>query len=355
MLSSFIILIAATLFAYASQLQTERCIAADKPYKKHEDPGYIALIIMFIAYAGLRTNFNDTYNYMRIFNNAPTIGEYISQTESINLLANPLFYFLQSLFKTFINEPRAWIFITSVYIQFCFVGFIKRYSTKFTMSIFIYVCLGTFSLSMAAIKQTLAMATLTLAVILLEKKKWVLFYIVVFIAMLFHTYAIAFAVLPLFMIRPWKKFTYIFVIAIVALLMNFEGVITAFLEQADEMGKNIAQYEVFDDYTVNIMRVAVYAVVPLISLIFSKWLFEDSLPIENLLVHMSIISLAFMSMGTQSGANMFGRMANYFELGTVCCLPWILDKPFEERSARAVGKLAVVGFLGFYLYGTFFR
>ena len=142
MLGNFILLIAATLFAYASQLQTERCIAADKPYKKHEDPGYIALIVMFIAYAGFRTDYNDTYNYIRIFNNAPTIGDYFAQMESFDVLSNPLFYLLQSFVKTFVKEPRVWIFLTSVYIQFCFVGFIKRYSTKFTLSIFIYVCFG---------------------------------------------------------------------------------------------------------------------------------------------------------------------------------------------------------------------
>jgi hypothetical protein len=67
---------------------------------------------------------------------------------------------------------------------------------------------------------------------------------------------------------------------------------------------------------------------------------------------MSIISMAFMSMGTQSGANMFGRMANYFELGTICSLPAILEKTFEKRSYKLVSTVACVCFLGFFTYAN---
>ena len=354
MFDGFIILAAATLFAYASSLQTERCATHGKVYHTYEDPAYLCLVIMFVVHAGFRTDYNDTWNYINIFNNAPDIFGYFSSIEEFNLLSNPLYYIFQSVLKTFTSNWRWLIFLTSLYVQLSFTRFIKRYSKNFVLSIFVYVCLGTFGLSMAAIKQTMAMATLCLAVPLLEKRRWIPYYIVVFIAMLFHTYAIAFVLLPLFMQRPWRKFTFLFVIITVVVLMNFETVITEFLDQADEMGKDIAEYEVFDDYSVNIMRVAVYAVVPLLTLLFRRWLFEDSLPIENLLVHMSIISLACMSMGTQSGANMFGRMANYFELGTVCCLPWVIEKTFEEKTARVIKGIAAVGFFGFYTYAVFF-
>ena len=110
--------------------------------------------------------------------------------------------------------------------------------------------------------------------------------------------------------------------------------------------------EVFYYHNLNIFRLAVYAVPPLISLVFQKWIFHNSSDMKHVLVHMSIISLACMIMGTQSGANMFGRMANYFELGTVCVLPWMLDKTFEKRSFRLISALAIVAFLGFFTYAN---
>jgi hypothetical protein len=59
-----------------------------------------------------------------------------------------------------------------------------------------------------------------------------------------------------------------------------------------------------------------------------------------------------MIMGTQGGANMFGRMAHYFEIGSICMLPWILDKVLEKRSYQLVSIMAVIGYFGFFAYAN---
>ena len=223
---------------------------------------------------------------------------------------------------------------------------------QFTFSIFIYYTLGTFVFSLAAMKQITAMAIATLALPYLEQKKWGRYFLVVFIAMLLHTYAMAFAVLPLFRERPWKLFTFVFIAVVAIVMLNFEEAITAFMEQANDLGKTLADYEVFDDNTINIFRLAVYAVPPLISLVFQKWVLHNADEMDNTLIHMGIISFAFMFMGTQAGANMFGRMANYFELGTICCLPEMLEKTFEKRSLKLVAVVACVCFMGFFVYAN---
>ena len=296
--------------------------------------------------------YNDTMNYIRGFNQAPGLKDFLSDPKNLDPFKNPLFYAYQSFLKDLTKNPQIFIFITSFFCQACFLAFIKRYSTNFTFSIFIYFAMGTFSLTMAAVKQVMAMAILTLAIPLLEKKKWLQYYLLVILAMLIHTYAIAFAMLPLFVTRPWKIFTYVFVFLTVILMMNFKEVVTEFLNQADELGKTIADYEVFNNNTVNIFRVVVYAVAPLISFLFQRWIFRRTSIEHHVLVHMSIISFAFMVMGTQSGANMFGRMANYFELSTVCVLPWMLKQIFNERSYRLVSAIAIVCFLGFFIYAN---
>lgn len=343
---------AALVLAYLSEQNTRAIIASGQRYSVWHDWAYIVLVVILTLFAGLRTSYNDTENYIRIFNESPGLEGYLSDPDHLNLLGNPLFYIFVNIIKDITNNAQVLIFVTSFFTQCCFVHFIKRYSHNFPWGIFLYFTLGTFLLTMAAIKQIVAMAILTLAMPYLEKKKWPQYFMLVFIAMLMHTYAIAYAALPLFARKPWKLFTYVFALSMVVLLMNFQGVITSVLEQADEMGKTIADYEVFDNNTVNIFRIAVYAVPPLISFIFQKWIFQNSSDMKHILVHMSIIGFAFMIMGTQSGANMFGRMANYFELGTVCTLPWMLKQTFEERSNRLVSAIAVIGFLGYFLYAN---
>ena len=343
---------AAMALAYISEQNTKATIAAGHRYVAHRDWAYVLLVTSLVLFTGLRTSYNDTATYIAMFRSAPGTAIYFSDAKNYNLLSNPLFYLILNMAKDFTDNPHIFILIFSLFTQICFVRFLKRYSSRFVFSIFIYFTLGTFCLTLAATKQVTAMAMLTLAVPFLEKKQWVRFYLIVFLAMLMHTYAMAFAILPLFTRQPWKLFTFAFAAFMVVMLMNFQEIIASFLEQADELGKSIAEYEVFDNTSVNIFRLAVYAVMPLMSLIFQKWIYRDSDEIEHVLIHMSIISLAFMSMGTRSGANMFGRMANYFELGTICCLPTILDRTFEKKSHKLVASVACACFLGFFIYAN---
>ena len=349
------VFVIALLLAYASERNTKLALAKGYNYKPRKDWAYVALVVVLTLFAGLRTDYNDTWNYIYGFRNAPGLSDFLNDPENLNPFKNPLFYLYQSTLKTWFNNSQMLIFISAAFTQICFVLFFKRYSENFLFSIFLYFTLGTFVFTLAAIKQVMGMAIVTLAFPYLEKKKFGRYYLIVLLAMLVHTYAIAFAILPLFKSRPWKLFTFVFVAVMVALMMNFEQAITAFMEQANELGKTLAEYELFDDATINIFRLGVYAVPPVISLVFQKWVFNKTNERNNILIHMSIISLAFMSMGTQAGANMFGRMGNYFELGTICCLPIMLKKTFEKRSYQLIAGLACVCFLGFFVYANLFN
>ena len=342
----------ALVLAYISEQNTRATLAAGRPYVLIKDWAYVLLVVELTLFAGLRTSYNDTGNYINDFYSAPGINEWLSNPKSYNPFTNPLFYFYESLLKSLSGNPQILIFTSAFITQVCFLRFFKRYSEHFWFSIFIYFTLGTYVFSLAAIKQVLGMALVTLAFPCLEKRQWGRYYLIVLIAMLVHTYALAFAVLPLFQTRPWSLFSFLFLSIIALVMLNFESAITSFMEQANDLGKTLAEYEVFDDHTVNLFRLLVYAVPPVISFLFQKWVLRDSTPTQNLLIHMSIISLAFMSMGTQSGANMFGRMGNYFELGTVCCLPAMLSRTFNRRSYVFLSAVACVCFFGFFFYAN---
>lgn len=352
MIKLLFVFIASIFLAYCSERNTKAVVAGGQPYSVWHDWAYVMLVVLLTLFAGLRTSYNDTQNYIRGFDGAPLLSEFLRNPENLNPFKNPLFSFFQSLLKSWTIHAQWLIFISAAFTQICFIRFFKRYSKSFIFSVFIYFTLGTFAFTLTAIKQVLGMSILTLAFPYLEKKKWGRFYLFVLLAMLVHTYAIAFAVLPLFQFRPWRLFTFIFISVTAAVMMNFEAAITAFMEQANDLGKTLADYEVFDDATINVFRLAVYAVPPLISFIFQKWIFHKTNDIDHVLVHMSIISLTFMAMGTQAGANMFGRMGNYFELGTICCLPAMLKKTFTERSYRLISVIACACFFVFFFYAN---
>ena len=344
------IFLIAVFFAYQSEKYTRAAAAYGYTYSPRNDKALVMLIIALTLFAGLRTYYNDTWNYIRGYNDAPGIGEFLADWSNLNPFTNPLFYLYESFLKSIGCSAQVLIFTTAMFTQTCFVLFFKRYSSDFVFSIFIYFTLGTFCVSLAAMKQVVAMALLTLAFPHLEKRHWKRFYLIVIIAGLIHTYAIAFAILPFFTAKPWKATTYVLLGGTLLVLYNFRDVISTFMDEANELGKTLADYEVFDDHTVNTLRILVYLVPPLISFVFRKWLYKDSSPLENVLVHMSVISLCFMLMGSQAGANMFARMAHYFEIGTICILPWLVQKPFVRDSYRVIVSVAVLCFGVYFVY-----
>lgn len=352
MFKLLIVFLISLLLAYVSEHNTKAILASGEQYTVWKDWAYLLLVAVLVLFTGLRTNYNDTWNYTNSFRSAGTLTQFFNSPNAWNLFKNPLFFFVRAALKTVTDNAQWLVFLTSATTQICYLRFFKRYSTHFLFSVFIYFTLGTFVFTLAAMKQVVAMGVVTLAFPYLEKKQWVRYYLLVFAAMLIHTYAIAFAVLPFFSVRPWGLFTFLFVAIMAVLMLNFEETITAFMEQANDLGKTLADYEVFDSNTVNIFRLAVYAVLPTATLLFRKWFFHDSTQMDYILVHMSIISLAFMVMGTQSGANMFARMATYFELGTICVLPRILEKTFDRRSYSLVSRVAVVCFFLFFVYAN---
>ena len=340
------------LLAALSQWHTSQYAVPGKAYNRFTDWAFLLIIVILSVFAGSRVRYNDTANYIRAFARVQPLSVYLADPENFSLFANPLFGLYQSFLKTFTDNPQWLILTTSAFTQICFIRFIKRYSHNFTFSIFLYFTMGTFVFSLAAIKQVLAMAIMTLAFPYLERHKWGRYYLIVLIAMLFHTYAVVYIMLPFFRVRPWKTFTFVFVGVIAFLLFNFEEALTSFMDQANDLGKTLSDEEVFDDATINVFRLMVYAIPPLISLLLHRWALAGNSEMDNIMIHMSIISFAFMSLGTQAGANMFGRMANYFELGTICCLPMMLKKSFETESYRLVSLIACVCFMGFFYYAN---
>ena len=194
------------------------------------------------------------------------------------------------------------------------------------------------------------MAVLCPAIIALRDRKYLRFSVFVAVAALIHTYAALFFILPFFGEKPWHVRSFLLILGSMLVTLNFSQTISSVLAYADSIGKSISAEEVFDGNRMNIFRVAVYSVVPAASLLFRKRLEPVMDRTQAILINMSICSLAFMLPGTVNGANMFGRIAAYFELGAVCVMPWIIDTVFDRRSARLVRAVCAVCFIAFALY-----
>lgn len=181
-------------------------------------------------------------------------------------------------------------------------------------------------------------------------KKYIKFYLLVFAAILFHTHAFLFALVPLLAKKPWGKVSWMLLALTVFAMLTYDSTLGAFMEYAQSIGAAVAEEEVFDDHQINILRVLVYWVPALLALVFRRRLFRDSTQAENLFMNMSIVSAFILTIGLVQGANLYARMAGYFELATAIALPWIIQKLFTRRSVRLVTVIAAALYFGYFLF-----
>lgn len=310
----------------------------------------VIIIICTSAFSFLRESYNDTANYLYDFRIAEPLAVFLESGELFHFGSNPLHDLYRSFIHEYTDNYHIYFFFPAVINSVAIAKLYKRYSCDLTFSFLIFFSIGTYIMFVAALKQSIAVAILTLALPYAIDKKYVRFYLLVFLAMMFHTHAFMFLIVPFLFDKPWGKKTWLLLTAVLFAMATYNTTFGTFMEIATGLGVNIVDWELFDGHQINVIRVLVYSIPAVLALIFRKRLFYDSTRIENLFVNMSIVSVFILSLGMIQGANLFARMASYFELYIALALPWMIKKLFTKQSAQMVTSIAYVLFFGYFLY-----
>jgi len=346
MIKLMIILAVSMVLAYCSQ---HGILVVQLTKKRNLDIPLIIIVVILSLLIGLRTQYDDTENYIKTFLECETLSSYLKSDPEF--FSNPLFLMYQSFFRHSVTANYHLFFLTiACFTLSCIMWFLRKYASNFCFSILIFFSIGLVLVPMSAMKQGLAIAVSLIAIDQLLKKRYLLYYLILTVAVAFHAYAILLVVLPLFIGRPWTIFTYVTVFAVVFVLFTFEATITSFLSVAEDAGKNLDEEILLESQGINIFRLAVFAVPAILSFLLQDIFNPSYNKNRQLLMNMSILSFLVMSMGIFSAANLFGRSAIYFEIGTIIVLPWMVDEMFDNES-RSVGYVLVGGcYLAFFAY-----
>lgn len=314
----------------------------------HSDIFITVIIAWMTCFSFLRTSYNDTYNYIIMFRDAPSVSEYIAE-KGIGIGGNRLSYIYEAMMHELTDNYHIYFFFPACLSSYAVVKLFKRYSVNPAFSLLIFFSVGTYIMYMAALKQCFAMFFLIMSIPYLENKKYGRFYLCVLIAMTFHTHAFMFLLVPFLCGKPWGKRIWILLGAAIFAMANYDSTLGAFMSFAESIGAFVAEIEVFDGHAINMLRVMVYWIPPIIALVFKKRLFRDSTRMENLFVNLSCVSAFILTIGLVEGANLYARMAAYFEIFTALALPWMIKKLFTKPSAKIVtGSATVLYFIYFY-------
>lgn len=317
---------------------------------RRADVFMIAVILWLTSFSFLRTSYNDTVNYITFFREVEPLAELIRTEDFFSFGNNPF----HEMYKAYIHELtenyHIYFLFPALLSNYAIIKLYKRYSNSLSFSMTVFLGLGTYIMYMAALKQSLAIFFLVLSIPYAIDKKYFHFYLLVFIATMFHTHAFMFAFLPFLFRIPWGKITWLLVVAVVLIMATYNTTMGAVMNFALSIGVNIADFELFDGHSINVIRIIVYGIPAVMALVFRNRLFSNSTRAENLFANMSIVSVLILSIGLIQGANLFARMAAYFEFAIAISLPWMIEKIFTKDSARFVKMFGTVLFFGYFYY-----
>lgn len=335
------LILLSTLFAYVVQSRTCMYNSAWAGMKKDLQSKviYWGLLIAFIVFAGLRRSYNDTITYIQGFD-LIDLGNI-----RLSTILEPYggFKLYQQLIKNYIsNNSQVFLFISAIVTTLLYFIFYTRHTNRYSGMIFLY-SIGSYLESMAAIKQTIAIGISLYAIDAYLNKKYVKAILLLLVAMTFHPYIICLVCIPFLKRKIWDGKTILVIILCVIAFMNMDKVFAMF----DVIGQDYSG-EVFNDYTINPIRILVESVPVAISWVYRHKLNEKENKLLILGMNMRIISFVFIAMGLFVNPIYFGRMSSYFASLSAIAIPEMLNLVWKENRN---GRVYIMGYyIFFFIY-----
>ncbi len=335
--------------SYFTSSINEKSAIAKQNYNAFATVLFVIILCTLVCFSGLRTTMNDTARYIFNFENRipNKLGQILNIDWSIG--SNPLFSIYQIILKSLISKSsHVFIFITSCLVTTSMLLFLKKYSLNFGYSVFLFLSFTVYAFTMAAIKQTLATAIAIWALPQFLNGKKFKAAIIILIAMLIHPYIVIFLVVFFASKTIWDKKTFFMILIAVAFSFFYETVLNSVLGLTSSIGDEY-NMELFTTGGVNVLRIFVYIVTPILSFIYRESIQKNADDMSLVAINLSVVAALFMILASLGAANMFGRMANYFDLFQCLALPVIFKYGLQTRNDRILlGGISIVCFTFFY-------
>lgn len=339
------------LFVHMTSVEV---VGGKKEYRLRWTWAFI-LFLPIIIWSMNRGYIGDTYAYMKMFEEIPeglsNIGSYMA-----TVTKDKAFYFVSAIIKCIIgNKVKIYLLIIAVVQAMLLIKVYRKYSFNYVVSFFLFIASTDYiSWMFNGIRQFVAV-TITFACFeLILEKKYTKAIVGILFASLFHGSALL--VLPFIFVcqgKAWNKKTLLFIAAVLIAVM-YVNQFTDILENllAETQYENVvSDWEMWEDDGTNILRVLVYSVPAMLSLIGLKYIRRADNPIVNMCTNMSIVAAGIYVVSMFTSGIFIGRLPIYFSLYNYILLPWEIENMFERKSAKIVYMFMIAGYIGFYFVG----
>ena len=327
-----------------------------KPQIRWRPVAALLLVIPYILWAGFRVRgYGDTGLYMETFNRLPSsissIPGYLSTISKDK--GYPVFAII---FKSIFGNRQVLFFLLIATIQLVIIALIyRKYSEDYWFSIFVFIASTDYMSWMHnGTRQFLAVTIIFAATPLILKKKYILALLLILLAATFHLSALL--MIPVFVIsqgKAWNWRTWAILLAAFAVLFfvdRFTGLLDTLLSDT-QYANVVSDWTNWEDDGTNPIRVLIYSVPTILSMIGLKYVREEGDDLINMCVALSVTSTAIYLVSMVTSGIFVGRIPIYMSLyATGILLPWMIDHMFTDRSRRFIKVAAVVLFTAFFYY-----
>lgn len=310
------------------------------------------VFLPLVIWAGWRGYVGDTGAYIKEFAAMPSsfsgVPGYVA-----NVHKDEGFYALSAMIKVIIGNRVNLYLLGIALIQALLLIYVyRKYSTNYLVTFFLFIASSDYvSWMFNGVRQFVAV-TITFACFeLILEKKYMWAMIGVYIASLFHGSALL--VIPFIFIaqgESWNVKTLLFLAAVmlsVFFVDQFTDILDTLLVET-QYENVVSDWEAWNDNGTNMLRVAVYAVPAVLSLIGRKYIKAAHNPIINLCTNMSIAAVGFYVISMFTSGIFIGRLPIYFSLYSYILLPWEIENMFTEQSKKIVYGAMILAYLVFY-------
>lgn len=317
----------------------------------------LLLVLPLVIFAGWRTDsLGDTALYRRLFlqlqPSFQTIGNAFRNGEK-----DPGFTALSVLLKMLLGNRAALFFLLIAALQMICVALVfRKYAWDYRICIFLFIASTDYlSWMHNGTRQFLAVAIVFAGYRFLLERRYLLMVMLILLASLFHISALL--MLPVIFLVQGKAWNIKLqlVLAVTVLVMVFITPVSQLLHPLlrHTPYADVLENEIWAaDDGVNIIRVAVYSVPAVLSLIGLRYVRQSEDPKVHLCVNLSVITMALYLVAMVSSGIYIGRLPIYTTLYGYMVLPWLIDNIFEPRSARLVRISMQVLYILFFCYQT---
>jgi transmembrane protein EpsG len=302
-------------------------------------------IFVFLAFStlvlvsGLRNNVGDTYYYMHSYR------EFDINWDTIDFSGDFGFNILQMFLQQFSKDPQL-LLLTVALLTNVLIGLtLFHYSRMLELSLYVYITIGYFLVSMNGIRQYLAAAIVFAATTYIINGDWKKYMVIVLFAATMHQTALI--LIPIYFIvrmPAWSKVTYLLLFMAILIVIGFNEFMNLLFTAIEDT--KYSGYQDFQEGGANLLRVIV-AAAPVVIAYLGREKLKELFPKSDVIVNMSILSVVFMVISTQNW--IFARFSIYFGLYQLILIAWIV-KLFAKKDQKLVYYGIIICYFIYFFY-----